>query len=122
MKKFVVSWLLMWALSYLVVAVVAPGVGGPPVWLDIVEYLGTGAALMAATLIIGYYPGESVKVIARAALVVLAVISVYSGIGSFAGVFIWVVPYADKAVTQVSMAFLDLVGAAAMIYLALDEK
>jgi hypothetical protein len=138
MKKFVVSWLVMWALSYLCVAVVAPGVGGPPVWASAVEFLGFGVALLAATVFVawgefylkqtlvpntaaGSEAAKNLMVIGKITLGVLAVLSVYSGIASFTGVFIWVVPYADKAVTQVSMAFLDLVGAAAMIYLALGD-
>jgi len=54
-NKLVVSWLLMWALSYVVVAVVAPGVGGPPVWLSVVEYLVFGVALLAPVLIVGWH-------------------------------------------------------------------
>ena len=127
-KKLVVSWLLMWALSYLVVAVVAPGVGGSPVWLSVMEFLVFGVALLAATLLTGFdalasrfKSGKSVKLVARVALVVLAVLSVYSGIATWAGVFIWVVPFANKEVFQVSMAFADLIGAAAMLYLALGD-
>ena len=114
----------MWALSYLIVAFVAPGVGGPPIWESAVAFLVFGAALLAATLILTAYPGKNknVKVVARLTLLILAVLEVYSGIASFTGVFIWVVPFANKEVFQVSMAFADLIGAAAMIYRALGDS
>ena len=120
MRKFALAWLMMWALSYLVVAFVAPGVGGGSTVEDIIEFLAFGAALMAATLVVGFYPGKKVKLVGKLCLCVLAVLSVYSGVASFTGVALWVVPFANKEVFQVSMAFLDLLGAAVMLRLALE--
>jgi hypothetical protein len=78
--------------------------------------------MLATTLIIGFYPGEKNKLVARYVLAVLAVLSVFSGISSFTGVQLWVVPFANKEIFQVSMAFADLLGAAFMLYLALNKE
>lgn len=120
--KFAIAWNIMWALSYLFVALIAPGVGGGSTFGNIITYLLFGALMLATTLIIGFYPGEKNKLVARYVLAVLAVLSVFSGISSFTGVQLWVVPFANKEIFQVSMAFADLLGAAFMLYLALNKE
>lgn len=55
-------------------------------------------------------------------LVVLAMLSVYSGVASWTGKAIWAVPFANKEIFQVSMAFLDLLGAVFMLDLALEKQ
>jgi hypothetical protein len=121
-KQLAIAWNLMWALSYLVVAFVAPGIGGNPVWLSTVVFLVFGIALLSATVMTSWAKYNATRTVGRIMLVILAVISVYSGIASWTGVALWIVPFADKALFQVSMAFADLIGAAFMLDLALEKN
>ena len=118
--KFVVAWNLMWALSYLAVAFVDPGVGGPPVWEDILVFLVFGVALLLAACFKAYGKQKGTRVLGKWMLCILAVASVFSGIASFTGVQMWSVPFVNREIFQVAMAFADLVGAAFMLTLALE--
>ena len=118
--KLTVAWNLMWALSYLMVAFLAPGIGGSPVWESALVFLVFGIALLAATTLATWARGKT-RLAGRITLLILAVFSVYSGIASWTGVALWIVPFADKALFQVSMAFADLIGAAFMIDVALEN-
>jgi sulfite exporter TauE/SafE len=112
----------MWALSYIVVALIAPGIGGSPAWQSAVSFLAFGIALLAATMLKSYSESINKQTLGKYILMFLAGLSVYSGIASWTGVALWIVPFANKEIFQVSMAFADLLGAAFMLYLALDEK
>ena len=118
-KKFAVAWNFMWAFSYIVVAVIAPGVGGSPAWLNMAVFLVFGITLFVATILKGYTKDK--YRLGAYLLIILAAFSVYSGIASWTGVALWVVPFANKEIFQVSMAFADLLGAAFMLYLALED-
>ena len=120
-KQLVIAWNIMWALSYLVVAFVAPGIGGNPVWLSTVVFVLFGIALLSAT-ILTRWAKSTTRTAGRIMLIILAVISVYSGVASWTGAALWVVPFADKEIFQVSMAFADLLGAVFMLDLALEDN
>ena len=120
--KISVAWCLMWGFSYLMVVLVDPGVGGPPVWQDIVAFSVFGILLLAAAVLKAYVTkNKIVQQFSIGLLLVLAALSVYSGIASFTGAQLWVVPFANKEFFQVSMALMDLLGAVFMIDLALEK-
>jgi len=136
-KKLCIAWLVMWALSYLLVAVIAPGIGGSPIWESSLLFLAFGIALFTAIIFVswssfylkqtlvpntveGTKAAKNLGLIGRIMLIILAMLSVYSGVASWTGVALWVVPFANKEVFQVSMAFADLIGAAFMLDLALE--
>lgn len=48
----------MWAFSYLVVAFLAPGIGGSPVWLSALLFLVFGIALLLATILTNWTVGK----------------------------------------------------------------
>jgi hypothetical protein len=118
LKTLIFSWNVMWALSYLIVAAVAPNIEGTTLQGQLI-FVPYGLALLAATLLSTLTTGKK-QTAGRAALIILASLSVYSGVASWSGAAAWNIPFADKAPFQVSMALLDLVGAASMLYLAFD--
>jgi len=108
----------MWAISYFAVATIAPGISGDPndVWL----YAGFGGALLIG-VILTQLSSVVLNSIGKVVLFLLAVISIGSGIASWAGVEIWNVPFLSKELFQVSMAFADLIAAAFMFVLAFKD-
>jgi len=118
LKNFAVAWLIMWGISYVMVALVAPGVSDVEPWI----YALLGAAIVFVSL--GTYftmqePSAN-PLIYSVALIVLAVLQVWGGVTSWTGEFIWNVPFASKEIFQVSMAFADFIAAAFMIWLSLE--
>lgn len=113
-----VAWLVMWAISYFAVAIIAPGISGDPydVWL----YAGFGVALLVG-VVLTQLSSVILNSIGRVALFLLAVLSIGSGIASWAGVAVWNVPFPDKALFQVSMAFANLIAATFMFMLAFED-
>jgi hypothetical protein len=111
----------MWALSYIIVAFLAPNIGGGSTISNIVDFLAFGIALLSATVLTSWTKGN-MRTTGRVILVVLATISVGSGVASWTGVALWNVPFADKELFQISMAFADLIGAVFMLYLALESN
>ena len=119
--RFSSAWLFMWALSYLAVAVLAPDIGGGAAW-DWLIFVAFGIFLIVGTIFANWSSLRYTNVAGRIILFVLAVISVGSGIASWTGLQTWLVPFANKEIFQVSMAFADLISATFMIALALDPN
>ncbi|MCJ7561245.1 hypothetical protein MUO79_11630 [Candidatus Bathyarchaeota archaeon] len=118
LTRLSVAWLVMWAISYFAVAAIAPGISGDPndVWL----YAGFGGALLVG-VILTQLSSEILSLIGDVVLCLLAGLSVGSGVASWAGVVVWNVPFADKVLFQVSMAFADLISAVFMFALVLED-
>jgi len=122
----------MWTISYLAVAIVSPGIAGDSL-TGYVLYATIGMLLFIA---LGLYIIEEPKVeplpeglqrriyvhkyknYGRAILFLLAVFEVFGGVASWTGASIWNVPFPNKELFQVSMAFADLLSAVFMLYLA----
>lgn len=119
LERFATAWLLMWATAYIVVAACYPQIAGDPIYG--VFYLVLG--VLIAGLTIAYITGSpDLLIYERLALFVLAIVMVYGGIISFTGIAVWNVPFENKEVFQVSMAFADLIAAVFMLVLATHEK
>lgn len=120
MRKFALAWLLMWALSYFAVATLAPGVGGTSERVGAALYtLVGGLILIALTLTVTQSP--MLRGTGKLMLLVLGLFEVWGGVASWTGVSIWNIPFANKELFQVSMAFADLISAAFMLYLVLRD-
>jgi hypothetical protein len=112
LKKFAVSWTAMWAISYIVVALVAPSISD--VSPDLYGLLGTG--LLAMSVLSAVEPEEdAVNFFLGLAYLGIAILMVYGGVTSWTGEFIWNVPFEAKELFQVSMAFADFIAAAFML-------
>jgi hypothetical protein len=117
LKKFAVSWIVMWALSYIVVALVAPQVSdvSPIVY----GLLGAGLLVMSILTVLQEWntQNDMFGFLLGLAYFSVAVLMVYGGVTSWTGISIWNVPFEAKEVFQVSMAFADFIAAAFMLYL-----
>jgi hypothetical protein len=106
----------MWAFSYLAVAFLAPGVSGD-VNLGVILY---GLIYVWIVVTFAVYVWGS-QTIGRISFFILGIFSTFSGVASWTGVAIWNVPFANKELFQVSMAFADLISAAFMFFLAIAK-
>ena len=119
MKRFAAAWLLMWGISYIAVAIMAPGIAGSDAIDNRVFYAALGIWVLASVL--AFLKSESKAMNSayhRVSFAVLAIIMVFAGVASWAGTAIWNVPY-QNGLAQVSMAFADLISAVFMLYLVL---
>lgn len=116
LERFAVAWLLMWGLSYIFAALLAPEISGD-VTHGRIAFSFIGVAILAALLLLR----TSGRIIGRLLLLILGVPEVICGVASWTGIIIWNVPFMDKALFQVSMAFLDLVSATFMFFLAIEK-
>lgn len=117
-SKIAAAWLLMWAFSYLAVAMMAPWIGGDDQNLSIEIY-----ALMYVWIVVtltAYAHEPKLRTASRISLYIMGIVSTFAGIASWTGVAVWNVPFANKELFQISMAFADLISAVFMFLLALD--
>ena len=104
-NKFVDAWILMWGLTYLFCAIIKP---------DIFEgfssiYGFISMATIGGLMLAGLFLGSSNK--SRIVLFFMGVFETMCGIISWSGAVTWNIPFQDKAIFNVSMAFLDFIGA-----------
>lgn len=119
MNRFAVAYLLVWAVSYMAVSLLAPEVGGAGDALSGLLYMGFGWLIVLA-IVLSEWGKDPLKRLGYATLFVLGVMEVISGVASWTGVVVWNVPFPSKELFQVSMAFADLISAAVMFYVALE--
>lgn len=112
----------MWGIAYITTAIYAPSIGGDPS-LGSAIYSALGSAIIVLVIIRAFKhdPTEFLSYWVRVLLFVVALIEIYGGIASWTGLAVWNVPFANKEIFQVSMAFADLVSAVLMLYLALFD-
>jgi len=121
-KILALSWITMWAATYIAVAFIAPTVGG--VFNNIYMFLyGVLLTLCVAGQLVPY-TGKHVKTVSRASktgLFGFAIAEVIGGVMSFTGALRWNLPFANMEVFQVIMAFMDLVAASLLFFIVLDQ-
>jgi len=122
LKLLALSWIMMWAATYIAVAFIAPTVGG--VFNNIYMFLyGALLTLCVAGQFLPY-TGKHAKTVSRASKIGLfgfAIAEVIGGVMSFTGALMWNLPFANIEVFQVIMAFMDLVAASLLFFIVLDR-
>jgi len=116
LRDLAVAWNIMWALSYIFVAVVAPNIS-----LDTpaLFYVALGAVLLFCVLV-QYLATDSLgRKLASLPLITFGVIMAYGGVVSWTGAGLWNVPFANVEIFQVSMAFANLLSAVFLFYNAI---
>lgn len=116
------AWILMWGLAY-----VACGFSNP----DIVGNFTLATSMMflffmGFLLLIGFALMEistitMYKTLGRILLLIAGVMETIGGVVSWTGVIVWNVPFADKALFNVSMAIFDLVSASFLFEKSLSK-
>ena len=118
LKTLAISWTLMWALTYIMVAIIAPNIA-PDTPAIFYVFLG---AFIIFTIGVRYLAYDKLgRCIVRCLFLGLGVLMVYGGIVSWTGTALWNVPFADIALFQVSMAFADLISAVFLFVLAIGK-
>jgi hypothetical protein len=118
-NRLVVSYLAVWAFSYIIVAIFAPQISGDPLFGRLV-YMCIGAVLLVSLWLFSDRPaGLNLKAnrIGQVFLLVLSIVSVYGAVTSWTGLATWNVPFANKELFQVSMALANMIAAVLMFYL-----
>lgn len=122
LTEFALCWVLMWGIAYIATAIYAPSIGGDPLPSSVI-YFALGSVLIIVVLIRAFKhdPTELLSYCPRVVLFVIALLEIYGGIVCWTGLAIWNVPFANKELFQVTMAFADLVSAVLMMHLALFD-
>ncbi len=110
-KNIAAAWLVMWGLSYIFYAALVPWIG----LVSKILYAVLGIVIVGSAIHSGLVGKNWQLSILN---VVLALLQIYGGVASWTGLHIWNVPFANKELFQVSMAFADFVAAAFLLYLA----
>lgn len=116
LRDFAVAWNVMWALTYIIVAVIAPNIS-----LDTpaLFYIIFGAVLLFCVLVQYLATDALGRRLAALPLIFFGIIMTYTGVASWTGVLLWNVPFANVEIFQVSMAFADLFSAVFLFYNAI---
>lgn len=122
------SWILMWGIAYLACAIVAPDIFlDLPVLISRLTLITVGTIMICGLIfannrdIFGQPVSQSIAKVGRVILFVMGVEETFGGILSFSGQIMWNVPFADKALFNVSMAFAELVTAMFLFNKALGK-
>jgi hypothetical protein len=107
----------MWGGAYIATAIFAPQISGDS-FLGTVFYMILGVATIASVLVHIF----SKTMLGPLLLLVLAIIGIYGGVASWSGIAIWNVPFPNKELFQVSMAFGELITSVLMLYLTLFRE
>jgi hypothetical protein len=116
LKNFAVAWNVMWALSYIIVAVVAPNIS-----LDTSAFFYAifGVVLLFCVLV-QYLANDTLgRKIVALMLIAFGVFMAYGGVASWTGASLWNVPFTNIEIFQVSMAFANLLSAVFLFYNAI---
>lgn len=116
LKDLAEAWTIMWGVSYIMTALVAPSISEVPA-------LGYGVLgffiLFMVFLAHIAYDKFGYNVLAGA-FFALGIAMVYGGVVSWTGAGLWNVPFPNKELFQISMAFADMLAGMFMFMLAIE--
>jgi len=110
----------MWGLAYIFTAIFTPAIAGD-VTSGKILYALIGVLLLF-TLLMDYMSYDKLGfTIIRFFYCLLGAIEVFGGIASWTGLVTWNVPFTQKEMFNISMAFVDLLSAVFLFVLAIDK-
>jgi hypothetical protein len=116
MRDFAVAWNVMWGISYIMVAILAPAVSNVPAF----AYVFLGAVLLFCVLVQYIAADQLGRNLAALPLIFLGGLMVWGGVDSWtAATGYWNIPFANLELFHVSMAFADLISAVFLFYNAI---
>lgn len=118
LKSFATFWTLMWGISYIIVAIIAPTIVDFQYATGL--YIALGLSILVGLFNLFLLDNPINHAIARIMFILLGILMVFGGICSWAGLTTWNIPFDNKGLFQVSMAFADLLSAVFMFIVALD--
>ena len=118
LKTLAIAWTLMWGLSYVAVAFVAPNIATDT---SALFYFILGAVFLLGIVALYITDNKMGQLVIRGLFFGLGAFEVIGGVASWTGAGLWNVPFADVALFQVSMGFADLISAVFLFVLAICE-
>lgn len=116
LKDLAEAWIIMWGISYIVVALVAPSISNVPA----VGYGLLGFFILLCILLMHVaYDAFGYHVMAGA-FFALGIAMTYAGVVSWSGAGLWNVPFPNKEMFQISMAFADLLAGVFLFMLSIE--
>lgn len=116
LKDLAEAWTIMWGTSYIITALVAPSISDAPAF-----FYGTLGAFILCMVFLTHqaYTKFGYQVLAGAYFA-LGIMMVYGFVVSWTGAGLWNVPFPNKELFQVSMAFADMLSAVFLFLLGIE--
>jgi len=116
LKDLAEAWTIMWGISYIITALVAPSISDTPAIL----YGWLGALILFMVLMMHLaYDKVGYRIVAIV-FFALGIMMTYGGVVSWTGAGLWNVPFPNKDLFQVSMAFVDMLSAVFLFLLGIE--
>jgi len=112
LKDLAEAWTIMWGISYIITALVAPSISEVPAF----AYGVLGVFIIVMVFLMHFIHGRPVTVVFFA----LGIMMTYGGVVSWTGAGLWNVPFPNKELFQVSMAFADMISAVFLFLLGIE--
>ena len=116
LKDLAEAWIIMWGISYIITAIVAPSISDAPAIL----YGVLGAFILFMVLLKHLAYDKFGYRILAGAFFGLGIAMVYGFVVSWSGAGLWNVPFPNKELFQVSMAFADMLSAVFLFLLGIE--
>jgi len=115
------AWTLAWGISYIITAIFTPSIGGDTN-TGIAFYGILGILITISTILLQLKLQTITRVILCYLLIDVSIASIAGAVGSWSGIVTWNVPFADKALFSITMAFMNFISAVFMLILALGKQ
>jgi len=116
LKDLAEAWTIMWGISYIITALVAPSISDAPA----IFYGALGAFILFMVFFIHLAYDKLGYHIMTGAFFALGIAMTYGGVVSWTGAGLWNVPFPNKELFQVSMAFADMLSAVFLFLLGIE--
>lgn len=116
MKDLIEAWIIIWGLSYIITAIVAPNISE----VDPITYGFLGIVIISILVLAHFAQFQISRECLGIAFLALSITMVCGAVVSWTGAGLWNVPFPNKELFQVSMALADFLSAVFMMLLAID--
>ena len=116
LKDLAEALTIMWGTSYIMTALVAPSISDAPAIL----YGALGALILFMILMMHLAYDKLGYRIVAVVFFALGILMTYGGVVSWTGAGLWNVPFPNKDLFQISMAFADMLSAVFLFLLGIE--
>jgi hypothetical protein len=116
LKDLAEAWIIMWGVSYIAVALIAPSISD----VSPVGYGVLGGFILFCVFMKHIAYDRLGYLVMAGAFFALGIAETYGGVVSWTGAGLWNVPFPNKELFQVSMAFADMLSAVFLFLLSFE--
>lgn len=116
LKDLAEAWTIMWGISYIITALVAPSISEVPA----VGYGVLGAFIIFMVVFMHLANDKFGYRIMAGVFFALGIAMTYGGVVSWTGAGLWNIPFPNKELFQISMAFADMLSAVFLFLLSIE--